>query len=388
VPVGVFLSGGLDSSAIVSLLSESGISGIKTFSVAYREGKGCDESAYADLVSKRFGTEHHVLYANPQKFLDFIPGYVWHMDEPVAEAAALSLYFISRELRRHVVVALSGEGADELFAGYSIYRYMQGLEAYRMLPPSVRSLVDRALLQLPNERLRKYVRLSQHPLEERYLGVSLHEPWHRSAIYSPSYRREIRVRGEEALAGFYRRTAGHDALTRMLYADLKTWLVDDLLIKADKMTMASSVELRVPFLDYRVVEFAATVPSSMKLRGGSVKWLLKRAMASKLPSEILQRPKVGFPTPLALMFREDLSSYLHDVLLSDRAMARGYFDRKAVEGLVDDHVSGRQDRHKILWQLVVLEEWHRSFADRGHAVGRPTSEYESPARPLQPALAS
>jgi asparagine synthase (glutamine-hydrolysing) len=364
VPVGVFLSGGLDSSAVVSLLSEAGIAGMKTFSVAYREGEGFDETAYARLVSERFGTEHHVLYVAPASFRDFIPDYVWHMDEPVTEAAALSLYFISRTLREHVTVALSGEGADELFAGYDIYRYMQWLERYRRVPEALRSgLLDR-LLSLGGDKVRKYVRLSALPLEQRYLGVSLHDPWQPHALYSAGFRREIARPGYDALAPCYERTRGHDPLTRMLYTDLKTWLVDDLLIKADKMTMANSVELRVPFLDYRVVEFAARVPSAMKLRGRTVKWILKQAMASRLPNEILERPKVGFPTPLALMFRADLSEYLHDVLLSDTARQRGYFDIRSVERLIAEHVQGRRDNHKALWQLVVLEEWHRCFVDR------------------------
>jgi asparagine synthase (glutamine-hydrolysing) len=363
VPVGVFLSGGLDSSAVVSLLSEAGITGMKTFSVAYREGEGFDETSYARLVADRFATDHHVLYVAPSTFRDFIPDYVWHMDEPVTEAAALSLYFISRTLREHVIVALSGEGADELFAGYEIYRYMQWLERYRMLPAAVRSALLDPLLSLGGEKMRKYVRLSTLPLEQRYLGVSLHDPWQPQALYSTEFRREIARPGHAALSPFYERTRGLDPLTRMLYTDLKTWLIDDLLIKADKMTMANSVELRVPFLDYRVVEFAARVPPGQKMHGRTVKWILKQAMRNRLPPEILERKKVGFPTPLALMFRAGLADYLRDLLLSDTARQRGYFDGRAVERLVGEHVEGRRDHHKALWQLVVLEEWHRCFVD-------------------------
>jgi asparagine synthase (glutamine-hydrolysing) len=232
------------------------------------------------------------------------------------------------------------------------------------VPEAARAILDRALAHVPSGRLRKYVRLSQMPIEERYLGVSLHEPWQRFALYTDAYQREITERGEAALAACYGRSAGQDLLSRMLYADLKTWLVDDLLIKADKMTMANSVELRVPFLDHRVVEFAASIPSDLKMRGTNVKWILKQAMAGRLPREIVNRPKVGFPTPLALMFRRDLSSYLGDILLSSRAVDRGYFDRRTVERMITDHVAGRRDCHKALWQLVVLEEWHRAFVDK------------------------
>ena len=187
-----------------------------------------------------------------------------------------------------------------------------------------------------------------------------------TALYSAAMDEEMSRGRVDVLAPYFARTLGHDALTRMLYVDLKTWLVDDLLIKADKMTMANSIELRVPFLDHRVIEFAASIPSSMKLRGGDVKWILKQAMAPRLPAEILKREKVGFPTPLALMFRNDLSAYLNDLLLSDRAVEREYFEPASVKRLISEHVAGSRDHHKALWQLVVLEEWHRCFIDSHH----------------------
>jgi asparagine synthase (glutamine-hydrolysing) len=378
VPVGVFLSGGLDSSAVVSLLSEAGIRGIKTFSVAYREADEFDESAYARLIAEQFGTQHHVLYVNPAQFHAFIPSYVWHMDEPVTEAAALSLFFVARELRRHVTVALSGEGADELFAGYQIYHYMRALEVYRRAPASVRQIVETMLHPFAGAKIRKYLALAREPLEQRYLGVSLHTVAEKRPLYGAEFARYLQRPAAEPLAPYYADTIGHDALTRMLYTDLKTWLVDDLLIKADKMTMANSVELRVPFLDYRVVEFAATVPSGMKLHGGDVKWVLKQAMASRLPPAILRRTKRGFPTPLAIMFRQNLADYLKDILLSHRAVERGYFTPQRVETLIDEHVAGRVDHHKILWQLVVLEEWHRCFIDAATATSRQNPEAAPP----------
>ncbi len=387
VPVGIFLSGGLDSSAIVSLLHDAGISGVKTFSVAYRDGVEFDESRYAELVSRHFGAEHHVLYVDPSQFQEFIPGYVWHMDEPVTEAAALSLYFVSRELRQHVTVALSGEGADELFAGYQIYRYMLWLERYRRLPSAVRSIAAAPMLAtMVGARLRKYLTMAAYPLPERYLGVSVSEPWRRDEVYSPALRDEIlRVQPESALARYYAASAGQDALSRMLYVDLKTWLVDDLLIKADKMTMANAVELRVPFLDHTIVEFAATIPPELKLHHGVAKWILKRAMASRLPQEILARPKVGFPTPLERMFRRPLAAYLHDVLLSSRAIARGYFDATRVRQMIVEHATGVQDHHRRLWQLVVLEEWHRAFVDRARSAPAHVIPVSTPAAPMRPA---
>ena len=364
VPVGVFLSGGLDSSAMVALLAEAGVGDLKTFSVAYREGDKYDETRYAKLVAERFKSDHHVLYVDPAQFGDFVPDYVWYMDEPVTEGAAISLYFIARLLRQHVVVALSGEGSDELFGGYEVYRYMQWLEWYRRLPAWLRTAIQPALDHVPHSKMRKYGRLAAKPLSERYLGVPLYEQVG-STLYSDDLLRSAAAKAAGSpLAAHYARMKGHDALAQMLYTDFKAWLVDDLLIKADKMTMANSVELRVPFLDYRVVEYAATIPSNMKLRGGTVKWILKQALTGVVPDEIRTRPKVGFPTPLAEMFRGKLADYVEAVLLSRRALQRGYFRPEKIREIVGDHKSGRANHHDILWRLLVLEEWHRRFADR------------------------
>ena len=367
VPVGVFLSGGLDSSATVALLAHQGLGRLKTFSVAYREGEPYDETRHARLVADRFETDHRELYVDPSEFGAFIPDYVWHMDEPVTEAAAISLYFVARLLREHVTVALSGEGADELFAGYRIYSYMAAIDRYRRLPYwTRRRLFEPVLNRVGSEKIRKYVRLSGKPLAERYLGVHLYEPM--EDLYSRDLLELTKAAANPSpLAFLYDRMKNHDPLSQMLYVDFKAWLVDDLLVKADKMTMANSVELRVPFLDHRVVEYAATIPSSMKQRGATVKWILKRAMRGLVPAEIIAREKVGFPTPVAQMFRGRLSEYVHDVLLSARCLSRGYFDPTAVRALVDDHRTGRADVHEALWRLIVLEEWHRSFPDAVNA---------------------
>jgi len=366
VPVGVFLSGGLDSSTTVALLAERGHPHIKTFSVAYQD-RPYDETPYAEAVALRFGTDHHVLYLEPSRFRDFIPQYVWYMDEPVTEAAGISLYFIAKLLREHVTVALSGEGADELLGGYDIYRYMRWLESYRRVPEWMRKLcLDPVLGGLGGERIRKYLNLARHPLERRYGGVSMYDPASRSGLFSSELRD---ISGEDiqfnSASEHYSKTVGHDALTRMLYSDIKSWLPDDLLIKADKMTMANSVELRVPFLDTRVIEFAATIPSSLKIRHGTGKWILKHAMKGRLPPEILSRKKMGFPTPLAAMFRNDPSGYMPGLLLSRRCLDRGYYQKQVLERVVTEHVRGERDHHRLLWQLIVLEEWHRQFIDAG-----------------------
>ncbi len=365
VPVGVFLSGGLDSSTTVALLAEGGFNNVKTFSVAYREGAEYDETPYARVIAESFHTDHHVLYVDPNEFRDFVPRFVWYMDEPVTEAAAISLYFIAKLLREYVTVALSGEGADELYAGYDIYKYMCWIETYRKLPQAVRKLLEPTLGIVANDKLNKYIRLAQKPLEERYYGVSLNGIDHSDTLFTKAFM-EISesINPYAPLAYSYEKTVGRDPLTRMLYNDLNSWLVDDLLIKADKMTMANSVELRVPFLDYRVVEHAATIPSSMKLHGGESKWILKQAMKDRLPNLVLKRKKRGFPTPLASMFRSNMFPYLRDLLLSAPSLNRGYFQRDAIERLIKEHYENSKDHHKLLWQLAVLEEWHRQFIDR------------------------
>jgi asparagine synthase (glutamine-hydrolysing) len=364
VPVGVFLSGGLDSSATVALLAEAGIRNLSTFSVAHEAGAEFDETPYARLVADRFQTNHHVLYMNPNQFLDCIPHFVWHMEEPVAEFPGLAFYLIAKLLREHVTVALSGEGADELFAGYSVYRYMRWIEAYRKVPERIRSILQPILDNIGTEKTRKYSRLARHPIESRYRGVFNSDPLDKESLYTDDFRGALATQPvADPLSSYFSKTHTEDVLTQMLYADLKTWLVDDLLIKADRMTMANSVELRVPFLDYRVIEYAATIPSNMKIRGGTVKWILKQAMKGRLPAQILTRKKMGFPTPLASMLRQDLSGYLRDLLLSSVCLNRRYFNRQRVENLIDQHTRKTKDHHRLLWQLIVLEEWHRRFVD-------------------------
>jgi asparagine synthase (glutamine-hydrolysing) len=365
VPVGVFLSGGLDSSATVALLAEAGIHNLSTFSVAHQAGAQYDETPYARLVADRFQTNHHALYMDPKQFIDCIPRFIWHMDEPVAEAPALAFYLIAKLLREHVTVALSGEGADELFAGYPVYQYMRWTEGYSKVPEGIRSVLDPILGAIGPTKTRKYLRLASQPLGTRYRGVTNDDPSYKETLYSDDFRRALATdRREDPLASYYAKTHRRDILTQMLYADLKTWLVDDLLIKADRMTMAHSVELRVPFLDYRVIEYAATIPSNMKLRGGAVKWILKRAMKDRLPRQILTRKKMGFPTPLALMFQRELSGYVRDLLLSATCVNRQYFSRPAVERLIEENTKGKRDHHRVLWQLAVLEEWHKQFIDQ------------------------
>ncbi len=366
VPLGVFLSGGLDSSAVVALLSQGVSRGLKTFSVAYDFGPQYDETPYAREVARAFGTDHHEIRIQPEKFAEFIPQYIWHMDEPVTEAAAISLYYVSQLAREQVVVCLSGEGSDELFAGYDLYSYNLAMQrARRFASATLFSGMAKIAGRVRRlSKLQKYLHLASLPLEQRYRGISGYEQAKKSRLYSAGFAGGAGA-GSAKCAAFieslFTRSRGWDDLSRMLYFDTKTWLVDDLLIKADRMSMATSIELRVPFLDHRLVEYAASLPSEWKIRSGETKYVLKRALQGMLPEKIVNRRKMGFPTPLELMFRGQLYGYARDLLLSSRAVERGYFERTQVERLLTEHRSGRAANHREIWQLVVLEEWHRRF---------------------------
>lgn len=364
VPLGVFLSGGLDSSAIVALLAERTSEPLKTYSVAYDFGDEFDESYYARMVSEKYQTNHHELVLKPEIFRDFIPQYVYLMDEPVAESAAISLHFLSQMTTQDVTVVLSGEGSDEIFGGYDLYRYMSVIEKYRSLvgERGSKSIAKISRHIAPSSsKLGRYIQMAAVPLQDRYKGISTYDERIKTSLYRADFSSYLSREGnplecDKFLSGLFGANNA-DVLSQMLYFDTKTWLVDDLLIKADRMSMASSLELRVPFLDYRLVEFAARMPSKYKIRNGQGKYILKKMMEGLLPNEIIYRKKMGFPTPLKKMFEGELRDYSNDILLGRNAKILQYLDRNAVSGLLLDHQSGKLDHHRVLWQLVVLEEW-------------------------------
>ncbi|MEN8140615.1 MAG: asparagine synthase (glutamine-hydrolyzing) [Thermodesulfobacteriota bacterium] len=371
VPLGVFLSGGIDSSAVVGLLAPRVDEPLKTFSVAYDFGRQFDETKYARMVAEKFQTDHHEIFVKPQQFLDFVPEFIRLMDEPVTEAAAISLYYVSKLAKEKVTVVLSGEGSDEIFGGYDLYRYMGLLEKYHgLVGKSIGKKIEELFLSLvpTGSKIAKYISLGSLPLEERYKGISTYEESNKEKLYTKDFahfceRHGQDVEQKEFLDRLFAATEGLDCLSRMLYFDTKTWLVDDLLIKADRMSMAASLELRVPFLDYRLVEFAAKVPSRYKVRNSQGKYILKRMMESVLPREIIHRQKMGFPTPLKMMFENELYEYTRDVLLSEAAYIGTYFKKERMKLLLEEHLSQKMDHHRLLWQLLVLELWlqHNKF---------------------------
>lgn len=369
VPLGVFLSGGVDSSLVTMLLSQArGREAVKTFSIGFDFGPRYNELEHARRVARLAGTRQRDMTLSPDSFRDFLPRFVWHMDEPVTEGAALPLHAVSRLAREDVTVVLSGEGADELFAGYPIYGVMQAMESWRAWPPWLRGPLERLARPLARRspRWERVLDLVQRPLETRYHGVHLYDVRHREACYHVEV---APLAGSldplAALGPLWTRSEERDPLVRMLHLDFKTWLPNDILIKADRMSMATSIELRVPFLDHRLIEFAMSLPAGWKMRRRRTKRILKEAAVhAGLPRDLVHRTKMGFPTPLGSLFRGALRETVRDRLLSPETRRRRIFDPAALQALLDAHEKGRADHHKLLWRIVVLEQWLRTFLDR------------------------
>jgi asparagine synthase (glutamine-hydrolysing) len=375
VPLGMFLSGGIDSSAIAAMMSGMVAEPIKTFSVAFDE-REANELDYARLVARRFGTDHHEITISPEQFFTALPRLVWHEDEPLAHPASVPLYFVSRLASRHVKVVLTGEGSDETLAGYDRYR------------KTVYNLALGARYHAwTNERLR---RLLRRPVEatggpasrfrQKLRRTFLCLPPDIESIYFDNFAVFPRAMQEELLTphtieradapldpyanvrSYFEGTQGSTLLDRLLYADVKTYL-HELLMKQDQMSMAASIESRVPFLDHKLVEFTARLPERLRLRGWTTKYVLRRSMQGILPREIIKRRKMGFPVPLARWFRGPFRPVIEDYVLGPRATSRGLFDTGVVRRLVAEHQSGERNHADRLWSLVNFEMWMRQFID-------------------------
>ncbi len=369
VPLGVFLSGGLDSSTILALMSKvAGGDRVKTFSVGYEASDSKEEEAnefeYARLATNAFAAEHHEYRLSPQEFQGFVPDLVWHLDEPLADPSSIPLYFISKLAREHITVVLSGEGADEILAGYGIYPRMLALDQIHRRLPAAGLLAPWLARLAPSEALRHYARMSGQSLEARYRGVSRgFGAESKRQLVGEDRMRCLEQQLSEVFGAYFKTVERVSPLNRMLYVDSKVWLPDDLLIKADKMTMANGLELRVPFLDHKLVEFAATLHDDSKLGGKGGKTILRRAMRGVLPDAIIDRPKRGFPIPIASWLRGPLRQFARDNLLARQAACCRYMDSGAITRIVDEHEKRRVDRSQEIWALLVFEFWHRHFID-------------------------
>jgi asparagine synthase (glutamine-hydrolysing) len=370
VPLGVFLSGGLDSSAVLAMMSKiTGGERVKTFSVGYEPSgpakaaiEAANEFSYAQEAAEYFGADHHEFRMTAQDFRDAIPVMVSHLDEPMADPTCIPLYYISKLARNHITVVLSGEGADESMGGYTLYRKILALDKMRR---SVGPLAPAfpALAQLPiGNRVRAYLRRAGTRIEDHYRGVVKGIPLEtRLALSGADRVRRTDLRLSEIFDEYYEAVGGASPLNRMLYADSKVWLPEDLLLKADKMTMATAVELRVPFLDHKLIEYVAGLPDNLKVRGSQGKWILRQAMGTVLPPSILHRTKKGFPIPAESWFRFELRDFVRDTLLSRDSACREFFDPRAIEEIVSLQERGRFSGHQEVWSMLVFESWHKHF---------------------------
>jgi asparagine synthase (glutamine-hydrolysing) len=372
VPVGILLSGGVDSTAMLSFASRKTDKPISSYTIGFTYPGVVDERPFARLAAERFGSKLYEISITAGEFASFLPEYVRYMEEPVCEPAAVVLYYVSKLASQYVKVLISGEGGDEAFAGYHNYLYLFWLETMKKALGPLRGPVGQGMEligRISNSRvLKKYAPLMSSNFDESYLSrtSSPYQYFNRipSSVYTEAMSRRVnKIQSASVARDFISRKSGDGVLEKMLYVDTKTWLPDDLLIKADRMTMANSVELRVPFLDHKVLEFAARLPRNQKVRDWGMKYLLKKSLAKHVPKEILDRRKVGFPNPSVSWLRHDLKDLVADILLDSKSISRGYFRKQAIEELIERNSDSNPYTGEI-FSLVVLELWHRAFIDQ------------------------
>ena len=371
VPLGAFLSGGIDSSAVVALMAQESSEKVKTFSIGFEE-QDFSELHHARRVAEWVGADHHEFIVRPDA-IEILPLLVEHYGEPYADSSAVPTYYVARETRKHVTVALNGDGGDESFAGYERYAAMQLAENYRKVPEFVRKSVNVGVGLIPTSELsrsrlrsgKRFLEAASLPKVDRYLRwVSIFDAAAKSSLYSDAFKSETTSGyAKSLLEPWFVRANGSGFVDASLLTDLMTYLPNDLLVKVDIATMAVSLEARSPFLDHHVIEFAASLPEKFKLRGLTTKYLLKKVLRKLLPSENLDRRKMGFGVPIGHWFRGKMQPFLREVVLSERALKRGLFRPETVRQLVDQHAEGKRDYSHQLWTLLMLELWFQRFID-------------------------
>jgi asparagine synthase (glutamine-hydrolysing) len=369
VPLGVFLSGGVDSSTIVAIMSELSPGNVNSFSVNFPE-KTFNEEPYSTLVAKRFRTQHHVLNADKPRMLQALMMLAEYLDEPVADPAVIPTYMISRFAREHIKVALSGEGSDELFGGYPTYMGARLAEYYLRLPGFIRRQFFRRLQRfLPVSSsavpkglfLRRFLSNAERdPAERHHIWFGMFNPTELDQLFSPDWAGPKPASSEifSPLARVLEGARFDDTVAEMLYLDFRLYLEDNLLVKVDRSSMACSLELRTPFLDHRLIEFAERLPSQLKVRRFQLKYILKKAVERWLPHEIVYRQKRGFSVPIASWMRNELRPLVDETLAEDKLRRQGMFNAPFVRRLLNEHWSGRADHRKTLWTLFSFQLWY------------------------------
>jgi asparagine synthase (glutamine-hydrolysing) len=372
VPLGAFLSGGIDSSAVVALMAQESSEPVKTFSIGFEE-QDFSELHHARRIAEHVGTDHHEFIVRPDA-VEVLPILVEHYGEPYADSSAVPTYYVAKETRKYVTVALNGDGGDESFAGYERYIAMGITEKYRKVPPVLRESIIRRAVDLipvsPAKRskinsAKRLLEVVSRPGVQRYMHwMSAFNERLKEPLYSDFFRQQTAEADATGVLGmWFKRANGIGLVDALLLTDQMTYLPNDLLVKVDIATMAVSLEARSPFLDHHVIEFAASLPQKLKLRGLTSKYLLKKVLRKLLPSENLNRRKMGFGVPIGHWFRGKMQPFLREVILSDKALRRGLFKPEAVKQLVELHVRRERDYSHQLWTLLMLELWFNRFID-------------------------
>lgn len=360
VPVGVLLSGGIDSTALLSYMREQSDKEISSFTIGFPYGGFADERYFAKIAADKFGSKHYDLTITSEDFFNFLPDYVWHMEEPVCEPPAIALYYVTKLAKDYVKVLISGEGGDEAFAGYQTYRNLIWLEKIKnnVKTKNGRKIIGHFFNRI--NRLKKYTPLLDTNFDAYYYSRTSNPFSYFNQIKESLYTEEFKSHLRTEKYVHYEKIKDYDLLNKMLYIDSKTWLPDDLLVKADKMTMANSVELRVPLLDHKVLEFAASLPQKLKLKRVTTKYLLKKLFNNKIPQEILKRKKTGLPIPYASWLNQKKSrQYINEIIFDSSSFSKKYFN----SDVLLKELSGNTiiEQPKALFSLLTLEMWYNAF---------------------------
>jgi len=365
VPLGAFLSGGVDSSSVVGMMSQILETPVKTFSIGFNEDS-FNELKFARVAAKHFQTEHHEFIVTPD-LVETIDELVWHFDEPFADSSALPTFMVSKMAREFVTVVLSGDGGDELFAGYTRYVVDRQRSAMAHLPPFVRKNLRAVSERLPHgTKGKNYLYNISLDAIDRYIdSISQYNAVRKKSLYSKDL--QSKLNGNSGVSRYRNIAAGvstGNAIDNLLYLDSKTYLPADILTKVDRMSMAASLEARVPLLDHELIELVTQIPASLKMKGLETKYIFKKAMAGIVPPEILYREKQGFGVPIEEWINNQLRARIHETLLERRTLERGYFEKSYIQTLLDEHSKQRRDHSHALWILWMLELWHRRFLDK------------------------
>ena len=379
VPLGAFLSGGIDSSAVVAAMAEAAPEPVQTFSIGF-DHAAFDELPYARRIAEQFGTVHEEFQVRANA-VEILPRLVRHYGEPFADASAIPSFYLAQMTRRHVTVALNGDGGDESFGGYT--RYVANTVAERLdrIPRPIRRGITAVGRRLPEggdvasimnkaRRLAGTLALDGPARYAHYM--SWFDATQRRALYTEQFAETAGAATENVIAASWAQASGDAVLDKMLEVDVQTYLAGDLIPKIDIATMAYGLEARSPLLDHELMQFAASIPAGLKVRGSEKKWILREALRGWLPDDILDRPKQGFTVPLSDWLRNDLRSWSREILLDRETLSRGYFDGAAVRRLMDRHDAGADDDAKRIWSLLMLELWHREVVD-GASVALPSA---------------